>query len=380
MNRQVRVGLTVGTILAVGLIGTSVVGHWCSNIYDTYARIVVKAERTTLNIASGQQGTLKVYVRNNFPYTLEYFEIVPRPTGLTVTVAPTRITPFYPGQNATYTLTIKNNSADANGDALKLLNLNANTKVGDVGFNASWWKMNPTAAEITARNWQTGALNDYLRFMLSVGDGLQGLTDASGLLRSNGAYTPQEGANNFRALEQLGVLLRFKLQGASRTTAVTHVTGLVSGGKTDLAKGFAAFVAAYGGNDAGVKAAIEAQASAAGDLGGMAKAGLYMLGDNAQKPAVQTCAGSAGNDAKMLCRAALAIMGDDTYAQQITSAVGKAIGSYSDIFYMNVLQLTVFARRGGPDGSSVVSFLTEESPGPNPLMPKPPTGVTVQVQ
>ena len=90
---QNRSRLTLLLVLAVGLVLTipaDTYAHWCSNIYQTYARIVVKPERQTISIPDGQTGELKVRVRNNFPYTLHYVQMRANPPAeLEVSISPT---------------------------------------------------------------------------------------------------------------------------------------------------------------------------------------------------------------------------------------------------------------------------------------------------
>ncbi len=53
-------------VMSMGMVAVLVpsdgYAHWCSNIYQTYARIVVKPERQTISVPDGQTGELKVRV------------------------------------------------------------------------------------------------------------------------------------------------------------------------------------------------------------------------------------------------------------------------------------------------------------------------------
>jgi len=77
--------------------------HYCSNIFAGPARFVVKPETTTLAVNGSKQ--LRVYLQNNFPYTLFGVELRGVATGYTIATQPTSRT-IHPGQNVGYVLTV----------------------------------------------------------------------------------------------------------------------------------------------------------------------------------------------------------------------------------------------------------------------------------
>ena len=130
--------------------------HWCSNIYQTYARIVVKPERQAINVGVGETSQLMVRVRNNFPYTMRYIQLrANNPAGLSVTVTPSEAEAqnkvIYAGQETTFTLSITRDQAGS--DDVADLNLEINTSVEDIGGSwrdaGNWWvDQNPTEADV----------------------------------------------------------------------------------------------------------------------------------------------------------------------------------------------------------------------------------------
>ena len=97
-----RRALAFSATLLLCLAASEVHGHYCSNIFSGPARFVVKPETTTLAVNGSAQ--LRVYLQNNFPYTLFSVQLsgvatgfsIPTPAGKTI----------HPGQNVSYVLTI----------------------------------------------------------------------------------------------------------------------------------------------------------------------------------------------------------------------------------------------------------------------------------
>ena len=107
-------------------VSSAVEAHWCSNVFNSYSKIVVKPERDTIDVAVGSSGSLTVRVRNNFPYTIRYIKLRANPPGdLTVDC---RISDspvqdcesdaegkrIYAGQDAVFFLDITRNSGSDN--------------------------------------------------------------------------------------------------------------------------------------------------------------------------------------------------------------------------------------------------------------------------
>jgi hypothetical protein len=74
-----------------------------------------------------------------------------------------------------------------------------------------------------------------------------------------------------------------------------------------------------GSQEASAKSFLQTKASAGGDLGTIAKAALYLMGDTAQKADVQAGVKSSSVFVKVACAAALGIVDKDDAS--VTSAI-----------------------------------------------------------
>jgi MYXO-CTERM domain-containing protein len=96
--RRSLIGLVVAVICCASA-GTAV-AHWCSNIFVTRARIVVKPEKTTVVLPS----PLRVYLQNNYPYKIDAY-MRATVSGSTVYPTPTHQT-VQPGQNVSFVFSL----------------------------------------------------------------------------------------------------------------------------------------------------------------------------------------------------------------------------------------------------------------------------------
>jgi hypothetical protein len=131
--------------------------------------------------------------------------------------------------------------------------------------------------------------------------------------------------------------------------------------------GYAMFILGYLGNDAGARSFAQTQAGAGGDIGTIAKAALYLMGDTAQKAAVQAGVQSSSVFVKVACAAALGIVDNDDAS--VTSAIipnvkwvqpDLASEGGKSMYAAHVLELVAFARRGwvpkGVGGGAVTFY------------------------
>ena len=95
-----------------GLSASPARAHWCSNIWNAPARLVVKPEKSTVYLKAGQPTKLRVYLQNNFPYKLVAAQLRGEASGYTVAVSPAS-QDIYPGQQAGFLLTITKASGTA---------------------------------------------------------------------------------------------------------------------------------------------------------------------------------------------------------------------------------------------------------------------------
>ena len=123
--------------------------------------------------------------------------------------------------------------------------------------------------------------------------------------------------------------------------------------------GYTLFVLGYLGDDPGTKSFLQTKASAGGDVGTIAKAALYIMGDATQKDAVQAGAKSGSVWVKVACAGALGIVDkDDASVTSVifpevkwiepdnmgvpTSPTDNGMGMYS----VHILELVAYHRRG----------------------------------
>ena len=123
--RHVSAKLTTFAVALTCLLASApAAAHWCSNIWSAPARLVVKPEKSTVYLQSGQPTKLRVYLQNNFPYTLFQVKMRGSASGYSITVSPGSQT-VQPGQNAGFLFTITK-SGSSGTVAVTSLNLQVN--------------------------------------------------------------------------------------------------------------------------------------------------------------------------------------------------------------------------------------------------------------
>lgn len=156
----------ITTTLAVCLLVQPAAAHWCNNIWTAPARLVVKPEKSTVHISGGAPATLRVYVRNNFPYKLVDLQLRGAASGYTVTVAPPGHS-AQPAQDVSYVLTIAPSGGGGGDVSVSSLNLQVRFRGG--GSPYGWMgggdcrvDESPSLALLTARSEyeQTGSNDD----------------------------------------------------------------------------------------------------------------------------------------------------------------------------------------------------------------------------
>ena len=83
-----------------------VFGHFCNNVYRIPGRFLIKPESMVKTIGK-EGGTLKVYLKNNFPYAFQNVRLRAANENLDVTVEPGEFRRIEPGEKKSLTLTIK---------------------------------------------------------------------------------------------------------------------------------------------------------------------------------------------------------------------------------------------------------------------------------
>ena len=333
---------TAVVLISLFLLCGNAEAHWCTNIYRTYARIVVKPERQNINISQGDTGELRVRVRNNFPYTLRYIKLrANNPSGYSVSVDPNPSQAgnkvIFAGQDATFTLSITNNSASNND--VSALNLEVSTSIEGVS-NPTWrdeddWWINQNPNPNKVRNYsdmiQTHTLHYNLIADTQCNDcasyGVQKLLTwwAGRIDNCVNGLGNQSPMNQLRGGHQLAIRLRWrKFSNPSRETVIqAMIDGMEE--RFDIGRGHAAFLAAYGTmdkSDPDVVARIQHMADSDSDFKPnqkcsysgsdnarqMAKAALYILGHDYESQ-VRSCYANGSTMKRVICAAALGMYG-----------------------------------------------------------------------
>ncbi len=123
--------------------------HWCSNIFEAHARLVIKPEVTTLYVSGDKPAKLRVHLHNNFPYKMWQMEMRGSAAGYKIETSPAA-QDVHPAQTVTYTFTI---SRDAGAGTVKVTDLNLQVRIR-VGFwmgdSVSMVDPNPSQASLAS--------------------------------------------------------------------------------------------------------------------------------------------------------------------------------------------------------------------------------------
>jgi hypothetical protein len=367
------VGFLFMAVILLTIAPQNVAAHWCSNIYQDYARIIVKPEMSNISLSNGESCSLKVRVRNNFPYTLEYIRLrADNPANFSVSVDPLSVDVVQAGQEATFTLDIQRTSGDGDVNIGTDLNLQVSIDVQGISVSA-----NPFDSSQQSSGWMyydAGNRHKLLEQDLSYQDmedcislaSSQSLTlnfatladvdESAGVSNLQSEWTSStldnvssESSSNFvqpqhddtRAGMALAVRLRFNsFSSPSRAEVVSSMIERMTA-DLDLVRGLAAFFAAYGGNDSGVQSAIQDMADndSSADAQIMAKASLHLLGVGNYGSEVSSCSDRSGTSirdrwVKSTCAAALGILGDDSPVNNVLESQVSNGGNtdWDDVF------------------------------------------------
>jgi MYXO-CTERM domain-containing protein len=120
--------------------------------------------------------------------------------------------------------------------------------------------------------------------------------------------------------------------------------------------GYTLFVLGYLGDDADAKSFLQTQASASGDIGTIAKAALYLMGDTTQKSAVQAGVQSSSVWVKVACAGALGIVDKDDASVNTAiipevkwiepDTLGGTTDNGKGMYSAHILEIVAFDRRG----------------------------------
>jgi MYXO-CTERM domain-containing protein len=183
----------VALLLLLGLSGAPrlALAHWCSNIWAAPAKLVVKPEQDPISVTAGTPTTLKVYLQNNFPWTLFKAQMRGTASGYTTTVSPSQ-QDVGPGQNVLFTLSITKSSGSGSV-SVSSLSLQVNFRYSDASY--SWRSLTDTKIDQSPSQSTVTNLADY--------DNSQGASLAAAVLADKYPSATLSSMLNRTGLQQL---------------------------------------------------------------------------------------------------------------------------------------------------------------------------------
>jgi len=347
--------LFVGFALSLVLISSQAQAHWCDDLWASSYNIVVKPESDTVTAGT----PMKIYVQNNMGYQLISFKLSASVGGTALTSTPPTTLKvagtLLPGEKGIWTISgtgltkIEDvtfsvsfgNSGESKCYPTKGANAVMVVKTDGTlypaappaGLDTSGNPGNGCTGDVTqARSLQYEAMADFenvgtgldkLMTLYCTGRASWGSTDGVTPSMCPSPTTNPASCPNSKPASGTGSKYDYMhLWAAGELAARKSALGArlpilrfrlqcgANDGDTGFA-GYAMIMLGYLGQDATAQAYLQTQSSAAGDLGTIAKAALYLMGDTTQKAAVQTGAQSGGAFAKPACAAALGIVDKD---------------------------------------------------------------------
>ncbi|MBN2496476.1 MAG: hypothetical protein JXR96_17920 [Deltaproteobacteria bacterium] len=432
MSAIVRYWISGCLFAALSLLITDrAAAHFCNNIYDSPGRLVVKPERGTIDVPQGQTDSLRVFVRNNFPYVVSDMRMQATNTGdFSITVQPSVYSKVHPGEEVVFVFEITRDAGAGNDIrdlGLQIQVLGGNTEhsasnrdwrdYNHDGTSDSWLDDPAVPADDPAQNRLQSGMSSGQAQQMSAGTLARLYDEHSGVSRllelygrprlmynSNGGWGGGDWWAPYRDMEDNKY--DYQLFRAGAELALRRYAGF---NDPDLAtvrqamidamddpdddyRGIAALFGAYLGEDASVRARIELMASAdtcvdqadkcthyswttSASAQLMAKAALLVLGDGQYHAEVTTGLAHSNQMVRVICAAALGLTGEDDPVTDVLMPGCQDAWGYISLCGPVILQLVACDRRG-PSGDGLVTFYGEVSDDTTP--PRRPENLQVR--
>ena len=375
----------LGTTLLLALPATQARAHWCDDLWASSYNLSVRPDSDT--------SPKEVYVQNNMGYQLTNFKLTATASSGAVTLtAPTTLKvagTLLPGEKGTWKI--------AGGSPAKIEDVTFSVSFGNSGQSGRYptsgakavmivkkdGSLSPpapppglansagSAGNAQSRSIEYQALADWedldagldkLLNLYCSGRASWGSTDGvtqtyckDSASTSCPTSKPTAVGSKFDYIHlwAAGALAIRKASLGSRLPVLRERLKCgVNDGDMGFA-GFALFTLGYLGDDAGARSFAQTQASGSGDIATIAKAALYMMGDTAQKSAVEAGVQSGSVFVKVACAGALGIV--DKNDAPVTSALipevkwnepDVASEDGKGMYAAHVLEMVAYSRRG----------------------------------
>jgi hypothetical protein len=416
-----KVSVLVAATLGLALVSSDARAHWCDDLWASSYNIVVRPETDTVTVPASGSANLNIYVQNNMGYQLTGFKLVAKLGSTSITPTAPKLDKISgalaPGQKATWTLPI----SKSGGGTVKIEDLSFSVTFGNSGQSrcyplaggspvmvvktdktmypakpAGLDEPSTVCGELSqARDLQYQAIAEFedvnvgldklLQFYCS-GRGSWGASD--GVTKANCKDTASTTCPSAQAsgagskydyihLWAAGELAARKSGLGTRLAVLRQRLQCGVNDAETVFAGYALFMLGYLGEDATARSFIESQiASGTGDMVGIAKAALLLMGNAADmtkyKADVTSGLSSSSGYVKAASAAALGIAAKDdgavsqslfplvTWTEPDTSDKGKGM------FAAHLLQLVAWDRRGWVGNGADVGAVSFYGDVPNP--------------
>jgi MYXO-CTERM domain-containing protein len=410
MGMTKRIAFLLGTVLTLSLLSTPARAHWCNDLWGSAYNIVVRPASDTVTVPSSGSGSLEIYVQNNMGYLLPNFVLKATATGAAITASRQTqkvANTLMPGEKAKFTLAVSRSSGSTLA-SVAVGDISFGVTFGDSGQSGSYPNSPGKAVMIRksdgslvpsppppgigtgngqARQLQFSAVADFsnvdtgldkLMSLYCAGRKSWGADDDSVITSAcSGTATDCTKASrsvsvsvgtkfDYTKLWAAGELAARKGSLGART-ATLHTRLQCGASDTNVTfAGFAMMVMGYLGDDAGSRSFLEGKVSTSGDLGTIAKAALYLMGDKAKYESDVTAGLKASSKfVQAACAAAVGIVNkDDTQVGSVLIPLAKwqepdVSGQENGLYASHLLALVAWDRRGwaaNADDKGAVTF------------------------